>query len=380
MKRVIILGITGSIGRSALDCIRRNPERYSLAGISAHRNSGELIKITNEFPDCYAVLSGFEKDQNPAPGRLYCGDSALHEMISATSADIVVNGISGAAGLRPSISALESGKDIALANKETIVMAGKLIRELASANKARILPVDSEHSAVFSLIEAHGIEIIDQVILTASGGPFRTWSTDQLAKATAADALRHPTWSMGSKITIDSASLANKGLEVIEACRLFDLTADQVKVVVHPESLIHSMIRTRDGILYAQISPPDMRHPILHALSWPEVYSNHLQHLNLETSCSFTFEPPRWNDFPLLKLAYDAAGRSGSATIAYNAANEIAVEAFLAGKISFTSISAVVNNVLENDWSMEPSDFETVYHYDNEARRLAREAIDKVNS
>jgi len=375
MKKILILGITGSIGTNALDCVRNNPELYDLAGISAHRNSDALVKICNEFPNCKAVLSGYEPEKISVPFPIRCGDVALHEMIATTSADIVVNGISGAAGLRPSISALQSGKDLALANKETIVMAGKLIRNLARASNAHIIPVDSEHSAIFSLIEAHGAHVIDQVILTASGGPFRTWSEEQLARATAADALRHPTWSMGSKITIDSATLANKGLEVIEACRLFDLNADQVKVVVHSESLIHSMIRTRDGILYAQISPPDMRHPILNALGWPTVYSNHLQHLNLEAPCTFTFEPPRWKNFPLLSLAYDAVRRSGGATIAYNAANEIAVEAFLAGKISFPAISALVHSILDHDWSMEPFDFEDVYECDKTARRLASEFI-----
>ena len=243
------MGATGSIGTNCIDIIRKNPELFEIAGLSAYRDKVTLEKLSAEFKIQNCILSS------------ETGEAKLLEMIRTTDADIAVNGISGASGLMPSKAALESGKDLALANKETIVMAGNLVRSLATLNHKQILPVDSEHSAVFNLIEAYGRESVSEIILTASGGPFRTWNKDRLASVTPSDALKHPTWSMGSKITIDSASLANKGLEVIEACRLFDILPDYVKVVVHPQSLIHSFIRTKDGVLYAQISHPDMRPP-----------------------------------------------------------------------------------------------------------------------
>jgi 1-deoxy-D-xylulose-5-phosphate reductoisomerase len=359
-KRILVLGATGSIGKNALDVIRHYQDRFTLAGASAHNDGKGLETIANEFKLQNCVLSGV------------AGQEALLEMIRRTEADIVVNGIAGASGLLPSKAALESGKHLALANKETIVMAGLLIRKLAERNGLKILPVDSEHSAVFNLIEAYGKDSISEIILTASGGPFREWDSARLAKATAKDALKHPTWTMGSKITIDSASLANKGLEVIEACRLFDVPPDRVKVVVHPQSLVHSFIRTKDGVLYAQVSPPDMRHPILSALSWPDRLPDYLDRLDFDTAFDMRFEPPRYADFPLLGLAFRAAGLSGRYTIAFNAANEEAVYAFADGRISFPELSAVTAKVLENDWSGECENFDDVLESDAAARILAR--------
>ncbi len=362
-KKILVLGATGSIGSSCIDIIRQNRDLFSIAGLSAHRDKDGLLALVSEFGVKNNVLSA------------EAGTPALLQLIRETEADMVVNGISGASGLEPSIASLESGKDLALANKETIVMAGPLIRNLAEQNGCRILPVDSEHSAVFNLMNAYGREAVSGIILTASGGPFRTWTTDRIAKVTPADALKHPTWSMGAKITIDSATLANKGLEVIEACRLFDMSPDRVKVVVHPQSLVHSFIRTNDGVLYAQISKPDMRHPILSALTWPEYRPNHLEALTFDQLCTMQFEPPRYDDFPLLGLAYRAAGLAGGYTIAYNAANEIAVEAFLKGGISFPALAEVAAEVLERDWSREPESFEEVFAADREARDCARSAI-----
>ena len=362
-KRIIVLGATGSIGTSTLDVARHDPERFRVVGLSANRSREELLALAGEFSVSRPVLTG------------ETGERSLLSMIRETDADIVVNGISGASGLKPSKAALESGKDLALANKETIVMAGHLVRSLARANGKNIIPVDSEHSAVFSLVNAFGPESISEIILTASGGPFRTWDSDRIMKATPGDALRHPTWSMGSKITIDSASLANKGLEVIEAVRLFDVDVERVKVVVHPQSLVHSFVRTRDGVLYAQVSDPDMRHPIVSALLWPENAPNYLAPMTFDTAVAMEFEPPRYRDFPMLSLAYRCAALSGKYTIAFNAANEVAVAAFIEGSILFGEMSRLVANVLDRDWSGEPSGFDEVIEADGNARSLAREIL-----
>ena len=362
-KRVIVLGATGSIGDSSLDVIRSNPDSFTVAALSAHSDGVALSALKAEFPGASAVLSGTE------------GESALLDMIRDTDADIVVNGIAGSSGLLPSVAALESGKDLALANKETIVMAGPLVRSLASRAGRSLLPVDSEHSAVFSLIGAYGHEAVSEVILTASGGPFRTWDEGRIRAATPADALKHPTWAMGSKITIDSASLANKGLEVIEAVRLFDLSPDSVKVVVHPESLVHSFVRTRDGVLYAQVSHPDMRHPILSALFWPEQSDNDLRPLTFDEAFDMHFEPPRRDAFPMLGLAYRAASLGCLYTVCYNAANEIAVERFLAGSLPFGGIAELVAKVMDDDWSTEPTSFEDILEADRRARGNARQYV-----
>jgi 1-deoxy-D-xylulose-5-phosphate reductoisomerase len=367
-KKIIILGATGSIGSSCVDIVRRNPEAFEIVGLSAHTDRNGLLALASEFGVKKTALSGAN------------GEESILAMIAETEADIAVNGIAGASGLLPSKVALETGKDLALANKETIVMAGPLIRELAGKLGRKILPVDSEHSAVFNLMNEFGADSVEEIILTASGGPFRTWDSERIAKATREDALKHPTWSMGSKITIDSASMANKGLEVIEAVRLFDMPPDRVKVVVHPQSLVHSFIRTKDGVLYAQISNPDMRHPILSALSWPEYRPNHLEKLSFEKLCTMQFEPPRYQDFPLLGLAYRAAGLGGSFTIAFNAANEEAVAAFLAGTISFPALAEVTAKVMENDWAKEPSTFEEIIANDKKARELARSILSGISS
>ena len=365
-KKILVLGATGSIGKSTLDIIRNNPDRFAVAGLCANRNGEELQALAREFGNPKTVLVSTD------------GEEALLSLIRSSDADVVVNGISGASGLIPSKVALEQGKDLALANKETIVMAGPLIRALARSKGRKILPVDSEHSAVFSLIEAHGKDSIAEIILTASGGPFRTLDAKRLASVTARDALKHPTWSMGAKITIDSASLANKGLEVIEAVRLFDVPPTRVKVVVHPQSLVHSFVRTRDGVLYAQISKPDMRNPIHAALTWPDCVESSLEQLSFEEVCTMQFEPPRYADFPLLGLAYRAAGLSGSYTIAFNAANEEAVAAFVSGAISFTALAEVTARVLEGDWACEPDSFDAVLDSDARARITAQKAIKEL--
>lgn len=361
MKKVLVLGCTGSIGSNTLNICRAFPEKFSVCGITCNTQKEKLSKLGKEF-DCKISLTSED------------GVDGIKKIIDEAKPDIVVNGIAGSAGLLPSKIVLDSGIDLALANKETVVMAWPLIKTLASKRNAKIIPVDSEHSAVFNLINQIGKENISQIVITASGGPFRTLEKEKLSKVTVKDALKHPTWSMGTKITIDSASLANKGLEVIEANRLFDFPVEKVQVVVHPQSLVHSLVRTNDGMLYAQISDPDMKHPIYSALTFPKNEENYLEPFDLFDH-EMTFFKPRYEDFPMLKYAFTAAQKNGSYTIAYNAANEVAVADFISGKIRFTEIPEVVLKVLEKDWSKTPDTFDDVFEMDKKARIVAEEIL-----
>jgi len=366
-KKVLVLGCTGSIGKSTLDIIRSFPNLFSVCGLTAHTDTASLNKLAHEFSCNCIAASGAEN------GSRY----DIRGVIENCGADIAVNGIAGSAGLLPSVWCLQNSMDLALANKETVVMAYDLIAQSASKAGKKIIPVDSEHSAVFTLIQKFGKQNLASVILTASGGPFRNLSTVQLKSVTLEQALAHPTWKMGKKISIDSATLANKGLEVIEACRLFNIKPEQVQVTIHPQSLVHSFIRTTDGDLYAQISEPDMKRPILSALTWPEVIENDLKKLDLTSAIGgddgicMSFFPPRFKDFPLLGCAYEAQKAGGAYTIAYNAANEVAVEFFLQRKIGFTAIQNTVAAVLDKDWSQEPENFEAVFILDTKAREAA---------
>lgn len=361
MKKVLVLGATGTIGKNTLAVMRNMGEDFCVCGVVANKSEQQLADYANEF-NCKSVLTS--KD----------GVDAIRTLIKDTAPDIVVNGIAGSAGLIPSKITLEEGVDLALANKETVVMAWPLIKKLAKKNKCNVIPVDSEHSAIFSLIGKIGHDNIAKVIITASGGPFRTLTRGQLETVTIEDALKHPTWRMGKKITIDSATLANKGLEVIEATRLFDLNVDNIDVVVHPQSYIHSLVQTLDGMLYAQISEPDMKHPIFNALTYPEMQKNYLEPFSLFDK-TMTFFKPRMNDFPMLSYAYEVAKKEKSYTVAYNAANEVAVQAFLDSKIDFTTISRVVRSVLDKDWTMEIKSFDDVMAQDEKARKYTQEAL-----
>lgn len=357
MKKVLVLGCTGSIGTNTLDIIRKMPEDFKVCGLSAHSNKDKLLSLSSEF-NCPCVLTSDK-------------EASLEKLINDSEPDIVVNGIAGSAGLIPSKIVLEAGIDLALANKETVVMAWPLIKKLAQKNDAKIIPVDSEHSAIFNLINQIKSENISELIITASGGPFRNHTKEQLESVSLEDALKHPTWNMGKKITIDSASLANKGLEVIEANRLFDFSADKIKVVVHPQSLIHSIVRTNDGMLYAQISDPDMKHPIFSALTYPENKVSCLRPFDLFDN-TMTFFKPRTEDFPMLKYAFKVAESTDSYSIAYNAANEIAVDAFINKGIKFNDIPEIVKNVLDYDWSTVPESFEDVFIQDTKARNISK--------
>lgn len=362
MKRVLVLGSTGSIGTNAIKIATNMSTDFKICGLQAHTQKDVLESLANKFNCPYLLTS---KDNSP---------QAFQKLLDESKPDIVINGIAGMPGLLPSKITLENGIDLALANKETIVMAGPLIKKLAKEKNANIIPVDSEHSAIFNLVEKVGKQNISKIIITASGGPFRTYTKEQLETVTVEQALKHPTWKMGNKITIDSATLANKGLEVIEAAYLFDVTSDQIEVVVHPQSLIHSLVRTNDGMLYAQISDPDMKHPIFGALTWPENKQTYLEPFNLFDQ-TMTFFKPRLDDFPLLKLAFNCVRSGNGYTIAFNAANEVAVHAFLEKKISFTSISKIVTSVLNHQWPSTITTFEEVFEIDTKARQLSSELI-----
>ncbi len=362
MKKVLVLGCTGSIGTSTLDIINNMGDDFQVCGLQAHTNKAALAKLSEEYK-CPTLLTA--EDNSP---------EAFQKLIDSSKPDIVVNGIAGSSGLMPSKIVLENKIDLALANKETIVMAGSLIKELAKKNDAKILPVDSEHSAIFNLVERIGKENISKIIITASGGPFRTFTEEELSNVTVEQALNHPTWKMGKKITIDSSTLANKGLEVIEAAYLFDAAPEQIEVVVHPQSLIHSLVRTNDGMLYAQISDPDMKHPIFGALTWPKNMESYLKPFDLFDT-TMTFYKPRMKEFPLLSYAFECIKLKGAYPIVFNAANEVAVQAFLDEKISYTSISTIVRSTLDKNWSEVPSDFESVFEIDAKARKYAAELI-----
>jgi 1-deoxy-D-xylulose-5-phosphate reductoisomerase len=371
-KRIAILGATGSIGKNTIDVIIKNRDYFDVVLLSSHSKTEELLAMKKDFPNAKLVLSG-KKTSNENID--FYEPSGLIKAIHESGADIVVNGIAGAAGLEPSLAALESGTRLALANKETIVMASDLAFATAKKYRAEIIPVDSEHSAVFSLVEAHsaqahGADTIAEIILTASGGPFRNYQKEELAAITVEDALNHPTWKMGPKITIDSATLGNKGLEVIEAVRLFNVASEKVKVTIHPQSIVHSMVRLKDGAVYAQLSQPDMRLPIHNALFYPDCKPCPFAVLSFD-DLHLDFTKPDTEKFPLLRWAYEAAEKGGCYTIAYNAANEIAVDAFINRKIGFMQIPLVTENVLQNNWQDRADSLHSIVEADKKAREIA---------
>jgi 1-deoxy-D-xylulose-5-phosphate reductoisomerase len=371
-KRVALLGATGSIGKSALDVLRNGRDDFEVVLLASHTSRQALLDLGREFPAAALVLAGSGAEEDPAIRRH--GQAGLLRGIAECGADLAVNGIAGAAGLAPSLAVLETGADLALANKETMVMASPLALKKAAEKNARIFPVDSEHAAIHALLRSQRRENLEELLLTASGGPFRDWSVEQMAAATPAQALAHPTWSMGPKISVDSATMANKGLEVIEAGALFSLGVDKVRVVIHPQSVVHSMIRLRDGAVYAQLSKPDMRLPIHQALYGDDCVPCPFGRLDFD-GLSLSFEKPDRERFPMLALAYQAGAQGGLYPAAYNAANEAAVAAFLAGSLPFLAIADIVAYVLERDWKGGEFDLEAVMEADLRARSLAEKHI-----
>jgi len=374
--RVAVLGATGSIGTQALEVLSAlGPGRAVAVALSAHEDETGLLAASKAWPEAALALSG----GSPRDARIaHSGAEGLLRMVESCGADVVVNGVAGAAGLRPSLAAIRSGARLALANKETMVMAGRLVMAEAAARGLRVIPVDSEHAAVFALHERFGAGSIEEIVLTASGGAFRDRPLDSFGTIGVAEATRHPNWSMGAKITIDSATMANKGLEVIEAARLFGVPPERVKVLVHPQSRVHALIRTLDGTLYAQVSDPDMRVPIQNAITWPELEPCPFGRLELAGS-RLEFSEPEAARYPLLALAYDALRSGEGACIAYNAADEVAVEAFRAGSLPYLGIARVVEAVLAGCWPASVATFDEVLAADAAARAAALSAAKGIH-
>ena len=343
-KKIAILGSTGSIGTQTLEVIAAHPEHFEAETLTANNNTDLLIQQAIRFQPNAVVIGNKEQYSRlkealaQYPIKVFAGYDAIAQVVTLPSIDVVVTAMVGFSGLIPTVKAIEAGKQIALANKETLVVAGELVTKLAMQHLVEILPVDSEHSAIFQCLQGEQFNPIEKIILTASGGPFRTKTAEELKYVTREEALRHPSWNMGAKITIDSATLMNKGLEVIEACWLFDVPAEKIEVLVHPQSVIHSMVQFADGSVKAQLGVPDMKAPILYALSQPFRFETDFQRLDFSKYASLTFEKPDIQRFPALDLAYQALKDGGNRPCMMNAANEAAVQAFLNGQIGFTDI------------------------------------------
>lgn len=386
MKRLAILGSTGSIGRDVLDVIRQFPGHYSVVGLAAGRNTALLMEQIRYFrPEVAAVLSpelaaSLKEATNLLSIIILHGKDGYKAVATHPQVDLVVSAMVGAAGLIPTLAALEAGKAVALANKETLVTAGPLVTSIAREKGVTLLPIDSEHSAIFQSLQGHRREDVRRLVLTASGGPFWSRSDEELTSVTPEEALRHPNWSMGAKISIDSATLMNKGLEVIEARWLFDVPVDRIDVLVHRQSIVHSMVEYIDGSVVAQMGIPDMRVPIAYALAFPARIPLTLPSLDLVRSGPLTFEAPPRDRFPCLALAYEAARRGGTLPTALNAANEVAVEAFLEGRIGFLAIPKVIEGVLEDFPSGDIHTLDDVVAADAFARLRAEACIHGLES
>lgn len=380
-KQIAILGSTGSIGRQALEVIEAFPEMFEVHTITANNSAELLIEQARKFvPDTVVIANEdlYETVSNALsdlPIKVYAGSEAIAEAVEAEPIDIVLTAMMGYSGLLPTIKAIKAGKKIALANKETLVVAGELITQLAIEYKAQIIPVDSEHSAIFQCLTGEEYNNIDKIILTASGGPFLRYSAEQLKYVTKADALKHPNWVMGAKITIDSASLMNKGFEMIEAKWLFGVTPQQVEVVVHPQSIIHSMVQFDDGAVKAQLGTPDMKLPIAYAFTFPKRFDFGGKKLSLSDYASMTFEKPDTERFPMLKFAYDAIDKGGNMPCILNAANEIAVAAFLEEKIKFTDIPTLALSAMQKIDFINAPVYEDYVETDKITRIYTKELI-----
>ena len=377
MKKIAILGSTGSIGTQALDVVKSNPESFSVEVLTAHSNTDLLIQQALEYKPNAVVIGDESKYQLvkdtlwDAGVKVYAGAQALEQIVEMTEIDMVLTALVGAAGLRPTINAIQSGKQIALANKETLVVAGDLVTKLAKEKAVNIYPVDSEHSAIFQCLAGEWHNQIEKIILTASGGPFRGKSKEELATVTKAQALKHPNWDMGAKITIDSASLMNKGLEVIEAKWLFNLTPDQIEVIVHPQSIIHSIVQFTDGSMKAQMGLPDMKLPIQYAMGYPERLKSDFPRFDFFNYPQLTFEQPDRETFRCLNIAFEAMRQGGNMPCVMNAANEIAVAKFLKDEIGFLQIADVVSSAMEKVPFISNPTLDDYLASDAEARRIA---------
>lgn len=391
MKRVALLGATGSIGCSALDVIARHPDRFIVDALTAHRNVDDLVALCRQFrprvaviadPACHAALHDGLRQGGLATQAL-AGDAALTEVAAAADSDTVIAAIVGAAGLSSTLAAAHAGKTLLLANKEAVVMAGELLFDALAHGGGRLLPIDSEHNAIFQCLPVDydrqpASAGVERLILTASGGPFHALTGLDLVSVTPEQACAHPNWRMGRKISVDSATLMNKGLEVIEAHWLFGVEAERIQVVVHPQSLVHSLVEYVDGSLLAQLGSPDMRTVLAHALAWPDRIGAGVERLDLLRHGRLDFLPPDRQRFPCLDLAYEALRRGGNATCVLNAANEVAVAAFLDGELRFTDIPAVIETTLDRVATAPVQDLDSILAYDSRARHEARQQIGRL--
>ena len=380
-KRIAILGSTGSIGTQALEVISQHPDLFEVEVLTAQNNVDLLIEQSIRYKPNVVVIGNenhYEQVKSALenhPIKVYSGADAIAQVGTFDSVDMVLTAMVGFSGLKPTIEAIRAGKSIALANKETLVVAGELIMKEAEANRVPIIPVDSEHSAIYQCLVGEGNNRIEKIILTASGGPFREWDIKDLEKVSPDQALRHPNWCMGPKITIDSATLMNKGLEVIEARWLFGVGPDEIEVVVHPQSIIHSMVQFSDGSIKAQMGLPDMRLPIQYAFSYPHRFDSDFERFDFLKHSSLTFEQPDTKIFRNLALSYEALRKGGNWPCILNAANEVAVEAFLKEKIGFLQIPVVIEETLSRSTHIKAPDLEDYFNSDLLARQVAQEQI-----
>jgi 1-deoxy-D-xylulose-5-phosphate reductoisomerase len=380
-KHIAILGSTGSIGTQSLEVVDAHPERFVVEVLTANNNSNLLIQQAIKYKPNIVVITNQEKYKEVNEAlfdlgiKVYAGQKSLEEVVENENIDIVLTALVGYSGLKPTIRAIKSGKNIALANKETLVVAGDLITKLCQQYGVQIYPVDSEHSAIFQCLVGENFNPIEKIYLTASGGPFRGRKRNELLNITREQALKHPNWEMGAKITIDSASMMNKGLEVIEAKWLFDLKADQIEVVVHPQSIIHSAVQYTDGSVIAQIGVPDMKLPIQYALGFPQRLENNFKRFSFFDYPELTFEKPDKETFRNLQLAFNAMDKGGNSPCVLNAANEIVVDAFLNNRIGFLSMSDVIENCMEKITFVKNPTIEDYVNTDRETRILANELL-----
>jgi len=373
-QNVAILGSTGSIGTQTLDVIDRHSELFEVYALTAHSNIDLLVEQAKRYrPEVVAIADErhyktLREALDGLPIKVFAGADSICQIAAMSPIDTVVTAMVGYSGLLPTVRAIEAGKKIALANKETLVVAGELVTDLALRNRVDIIPIDSEHSAIFQCLVGENENSVEKLILTASGGAFRDISKDDLRLATAADALRHPTWKMGAKITIDSATMMNKGFEVIEARWLFDIPIDKIEVIIHPQSIVHSMVQFCDGSIKAQLGQPDMRHPIQYALTFPDRLNAQVERANLADIHQLTFEKPDYEKFRNLGLAYDALRRGGNIPCILNAANEVAVDAFLKGKIGFFAMSDIIEQTISETAFISSPTLDDYIATDREAR------------
>ena len=381
MKQLAILGSTGSIGTQTLDVVRQHPEAFGVYALTAHRSIDLLIQQAIEFNPavvCIADQSLYQplrEALSDLPIQVMAGEKAIAEIVTMPAIDVVVAAMVGYAGLRPTIEAIKAKKTIALANKETLVVAGEIICRLAKRHKVSILPVDSEHSAIFQSLVGEDMASVEKLLLTASGGPFRTFTFDQMQHVTASQALQHPNWEMGAKITIDSASMMNKGFEVIEARWLFDIPVEKIQVLVHPQSVIHSAVQFIDGSVKAQLGTPDMRMPIQYALTYPERWLSDVPRLDLFKTNNLTFEEPDLQRFPNLKLAYQAMEQGGNMPCILNAANEVVNLAFREGRCGFLQMSDIIEQTMTKTTFITEPTYDNYVQTDQEARKIAKELL-----